>query len=52
MYLPGATIKLSRAPARVGPVPAPGQHTDAVLTDVLGYDQATIKALRDSKAIA
>src|SRR4029077_13366799 len=36
--LPGATIKLSRTPARVGPVPTPGQHTDEVLGRLLGYD--------------
>jgi len=52
MYLPGATIKLSKTPARVGPVPTPGQHTDDVLGGVLGYDRATIAALREAKAIA
>src|SRR5436309_4037747 len=46
MYLPGVTVKLSRTPGRVGPVPTPGQHTDAVLTEVLGYDRAAIDALR------
>jgi len=40
MYLPGATIKLSKTPARVGPVPRPAQHTDDVLAGVLGYDRA------------
>jgi crotonobetainyl-CoA:carnitine CoA-transferase CaiB-like acyl-CoA transferase len=28
MYLPGATIKMSKTPGRIGPVPMPGQHTD------------------------
>jgi crotonobetainyl-CoA:carnitine CoA-transferase CaiB-like acyl-CoA transferase len=51
MYVPGATIKLSKTPARVGPVPTPGQHTDEVLRDVLGYDAARLRALRASKAI-
>jgi len=52
MYLPGATIKLSRTPARVGEVPTPGQHTDELLRDVLGYDDAKLGALRGAKAIA
>jgi crotonobetainyl-CoA:carnitine CoA-transferase CaiB-like acyl-CoA transferase len=52
MYLPGATIKLSKTPARVGAVPTPGQHTDEVLREVLGYDAATLGALRAAKAIA
>jgi CoA:oxalate CoA-transferase len=50
MYLPGATIKLSRTPARVGPVPTPGQHTAEVLGRLLGYDAATIDSLRAAGA--
>ncbi|HEV8439689.1 MAG TPA: CoA transferase [Methylomirabilota bacterium] len=46
MYLPGATIKLSKTPGRPGPVPTPGQHTDEILGRLLGYDGATIDALR------
>jgi crotonobetainyl-CoA:carnitine CoA-transferase CaiB-like acyl-CoA transferase len=52
MYLPGATIKLSKTPARVGPVPTPGQHTDEVLGRVLEYDGAKLSALRAAGAIA
>ncbi len=52
MYLPGATIKLSKTPARVGPVPTPGQHTDEVLGRVLDYDRARLDALRGAGAIA
>ena len=52
MYLPGATVKLSKTPARVGTVPTPGQHTDDVLGGVLGYDRAALDALRASGAIA
>jgi crotonobetainyl-CoA:carnitine CoA-transferase CaiB-like acyl-CoA transferase len=50
MYVPGVTIKMSRTPGRVGPVPTPGQHTEEVLRDVLGYDRAAIAALRDQGA--
>ena len=52
MYLPGATIKLSKTPARVGMVPTPGQHTDEVLREVLSYDTTKLAALRSAKAIA
>ena len=52
MYLPGATIKLSKTPARVGPVPRPGQHTDEVLGGLLGYGRAALDALRHAGAIA
>ncbi|HEY7364093.1 MAG TPA: CoA transferase [Methylomirabilota bacterium] len=51
MYVPGATIKLSRTPARVGMVPTPGQHTNEVLSEILGYDAAKLSALRARKAI-
>jgi crotonobetainyl-CoA:carnitine CoA-transferase CaiB-like acyl-CoA transferase len=51
MFVPGATIKLSKTPARVGAVPTPGQHTDDVLREVLGYDAATLAALRTAQAI-
>ena len=52
MYLPGATIKMSKTPGRVGPVPTPGQHTDEVLSGILGYDRATLEELRQAKVIA
>jgi len=52
MYLPGATIKMSRTPGRIGPVPTPGQHTDEVLARLLGYDRATLEELRQAKVIA
>jgi crotonobetainyl-CoA:carnitine CoA-transferase CaiB-like acyl-CoA transferase len=52
MYLPGATIKMSKTPGRVGPVPTPGQHTDEVLSRILGYDRAMLDELRQAKVIA
>ena len=52
MYVPGVTIKLSKTPGRLGPVPTPGQHTDEVLGNVLGYNAAKLSALRSVKAIA
>ncbi|HVQ76492.1 MAG TPA: CoA transferase [Candidatus Binatia bacterium] len=52
MYLPGATVKLSKTPGRVGPVPTPGQHTGEVLGELLGYDRAALETLRSMGAIA
>ncbi|HEY1930959.1 MAG TPA: CoA transferase [Acetobacteraceae bacterium] len=52
MYVPGVTIKMSKTPGRVGPVPTPGQHTDEVLGGLLGYDAAALRGLRDTKVIA
>jgi CoA:oxalate CoA-transferase len=52
MYVPGVTVKMSKTPGRVGPVPTPGQHTDEVLAGVLGYDGAKLSALRAAGAIA
>ena len=52
MYVPGVAVKMSHTPGRVGPVPTPGQHTDAVLGDILGYDTARLAELRAAKVIA
>lgn len=52
MYLPGVTVKMSRTPGRIGPVPTPGQHTDEVLGRLLGYDAQTLAGLRQAKVIA
>jgi crotonobetainyl-CoA:carnitine CoA-transferase CaiB-like acyl-CoA transferase len=51
MYLPGATIKMSKTPGRVGHVPTPGEHTDAVLSELLDYDRATLQTLRAANII-
>jgi crotonobetainyl-CoA:carnitine CoA-transferase CaiB-like acyl-CoA transferase len=51
MYVPGVTVKMSKTPGRVGPVPTPGQHTDEGLGGLLDYDAATLSALRAACAI-
>ena len=51
IHVPGATIKMSKTPGRVGHVPTPGEHTDEVLSALLGYDQATLRELREAKVI-
>jgi crotonobetainyl-CoA:carnitine CoA-transferase CaiB-like acyl-CoA transferase len=52
MYLPGATIKMAKTPGRVAPVPIPGQHTDEILSELLGYDRVRLDELRRAKVIA
>jgi len=51
MYLPGLTIKFSKTPGKLGPVPTPGQHTDEILGGLLGYDESRIAELRAAKVI-
>ena len=51
IHVPGATIKMSKTPGRVGHVPTPGEHTDELLSKLLGYDQATLRELRETKVI-
>jgi benzylsuccinate CoA-transferase BbsF subunit len=49
----GPPFVLSATPAAVrGPGPLLGEHTDDVLRAVLGYDEATLAALRDDGTIA
>ncbi|HLY45665.1 MAG TPA: CoA transferase [Stellaceae bacterium] len=51
IHVPGATIKMSKTPGRVGHVPTPGEHTDDVLSALLGYDAPTLRDLRAAKII-
>jgi len=51
MYLPGLTIKFSKTPGKLGPVPTPGQHTDEILGELLGYGDARIDALRVARVV-
>jgi len=52
LYVPGVTVKMSKTPGHVGPVPTPGQHTDEVLGRLLGYDSDTLGELRQAGVIA
>ncbi|SIT38427.1 L-carnitine dehydratase/bile acid-inducible protein F [Paraburkholderia piptadeniae] len=55
----GGTVKLVRNPIRMSATPPEaqahpptlGEHTEAILRDVLGYDDAHIEALRDQSVI-
>jgi formyl-CoA transferase len=48
----GMPIKLSDSPARIERSPMLGEHTDEVLEQVLGYDQAKVDALRKAGAFS
>ncbi len=52
IHVPGLAVKMSATPGRVGPVPTPGQHTDEILSSLLGYDAARLATLRNTKVIA
>jgi len=52
IHVPGLPVKMSATPGRIGPVPTPGQHTDEILTALLGYDARRLQSLRSAKVIA
>jgi formyl-CoA transferase len=47
----GCAIKLRDSPPVIAPAPLLGQHTDEVLHEVLGCDDATIAQLRQQAVI-
>jgi crotonobetainyl-CoA:carnitine CoA-transferase CaiB-like acyl-CoA transferase len=51
IHVAGKYIKLSRSKDTVGSAPAPGEHTDEVLGQVLKYTPERIKNLREEKAV-
>lgn len=51
IHVPGLAVKMSGTPGRIGPVPTPGEHTDEILSGLLGYDGARLAGLRSAKVI-
>lgn len=47
----GNPIKLSNSPTEVKRSPLLGEHTDEILTDVLGYNESEIEKLREAGAV-
>ena len=48
----GMPIKLSASPAKIERSPLLGEHTDEVLTQVLGYDAAKVASLKTAGAFS
>ncbi|MGE3917981.1 MAG: CaiB/BaiF CoA transferase family protein [Hyphomicrobiaceae bacterium] len=46
IHVPGVAVKMSATPGRIGPVPTPGQHTDEILRELLGYNADRLARLR------
>jgi formyl-CoA transferase len=51
-YNVGMPIKLSASPAVITRSPTLGEHTDEVLRDVLGYDEAKVAGLKKAGAFS
>ena len=48
----GMPIKLSASPAKIERSPTLGEHTDEVLKEVLGYDDAKVQQLKGAGAFS
>ena len=51
LRLLGTPIKADAPTGAMGPAPSTGEHTDEILRDVLGYDDARIAAMREKGAL-
>ena len=51
IHVTGKMIKFSRTPMSVGSPPTVGEHTDEVLTGILGYSEDRFQALRDEGVV-
>jgi formyl-CoA transferase len=47
----GPRVLLSRTPGEAGAVPLLGEHTERVLTELLGYDAGRMEELRATGAL-
>ena len=52
IHVAGKMIKFSRTPMVVGSTPTVGQHTEEILSDVLGYTPERIQALEDDGIVS
>lgn len=51
IYVTGKVIKFSRTPMVVGSAPTVGEHTQEILTGLLGYSEERVQALYDEGVI-
>ena len=51
IHVAGKMVKFGRTPMVVGSTPLVGEHTEQILSGVLGYDEARIRALVDAEVV-
>ncbi|MQF64905.1 CoA transferase [SAR202 cluster bacterium AC-409-J13_OGT_754m] len=51
IHVSGDIIKLGRSGSKIGPTPTPGEHTEQILGNILGYDQMKLRSLSEEGAI-
>jgi CoA:oxalate CoA-transferase len=51
IFVPGLTIKFSKTPGKIGPVPMLGEHTEEILGHLPGYDSDRIDRLREAGVV-
>jgi CoA:oxalate CoA-transferase len=51
LHVPGLSIKFSKTPGKLGPVPTAGQHTDELLSSLPDYNRARVDRLRAASVV-
>jgi crotonobetainyl-CoA:carnitine CoA-transferase CaiB-like acyl-CoA transferase len=51
MWVTGKMVKFSRTPMVVNPTPTIGQHTEEILSDVLGYSNEKVQSLANNQVV-
>ena len=51
IHVAGKMVKFGRTPMVVGSTPLVGEHTEQILSDVLGYDDARIRGLVNASVV-
>ena len=51
IHVAGKMVKFGRTPMVVGSTPLVGEHTEQILSGILGYDEARIRALVDAEVV-
>jgi len=49
--MPASPIKLSASEVEVRPAPLPGEYSEEILGELLGYSAAEVAALREEQVI-
>ena len=51
IHVAGKMVKFGRTPMVVGSTPLVGEHTEQILSGILGYDEARIRALVEADVV-